>query len=174
MMGDLQRTCLHCTESSAVLDQKRHDRAPPSLFTQTCLEWLFLLLFFQDEKCSQRETFCKCGRGKAKNSRSTKRHQIQQVQKLFWAVEKMSRWVYCIKWRALWRWLKYKYVRINTHFFINAFRFGMSPSYIVIHMGNISVTCLKFVHPILQNPKFKMSVWSEKRFTDEEDTSSRR
>ena len=31
----------------------------------------------------------------------------------------MSQYGYCIKWRVLWRWLKFKHVRINTHFLIN-------------------------------------------------------
>ena len=35
----------------------------------------------------QRETFWRCGRGKTKNSRNTKRHQNWQVQTLFWAVK---------------------------------------------------------------------------------------
>ena len=56
---------------------------------------------------------------KQKNGRSTKRHQNWKVQKLLWAVEKTSRWVCCIKWRVLWRWRKFKRVRINAQFFIN-------------------------------------------------------
>ena len=65
--------------------------------------------------------FCRCGRGKTKNSRSTERHQNQWIQKLLWAVEKMSQRVYWIKWRVLWSWLKFKHLRINTQFFINKF-----------------------------------------------------
>ena len=36
-----------------------------------------------DEKSPQREIFCQCGKTETKNSRSTKRHQNSQVQKLF-------------------------------------------------------------------------------------------
>ena len=43
-----------------------------------------------DEKSPQRETLCQCGRSKTKNGRSTKRHQNWWVQKLFWAVKKVS------------------------------------------------------------------------------------
>ena len=43
-----------------------------------------------DEKSSQRETFCLLEEVKQKNGRSTKRHQNQDVQKLFRTVEKMS------------------------------------------------------------------------------------
>ena len=32
--------------------------------------------------------YCPCGRGETKNGRNTKKHKNQQVQKLFWAVEK--------------------------------------------------------------------------------------
>ena len=45
---------------------------------------------FPEEKSTHKETFCRCGRGETKNSRSTKRHQHQWVQKVFWAVEKTS------------------------------------------------------------------------------------
>ena len=96
---------------------------PPSLFTHSCPEWLFFLS--PVEKVPQREMFCPCGvsgtnkQTNKNNSRSTKRHQNWRVQKLFWAVGKMSQWVYFIKWRVLWGWLKFKHVRINTHFFIN-------------------------------------------------------
>ena len=34
----------------------------------------------------------------------------------------------CIKQRVLWRWLKFKHVRINTQFFINKFQFLGGPS----------------------------------------------
>ena len=45
-------------------------------------------LFPQMKKVLKGKYFCWCGRGETKNSRSTKRHQNQQVQKLFWAVGK--------------------------------------------------------------------------------------
>ena len=40
------------------------------------------------EESLQKEMFCRCGRGETKNGRSTKKHQNQWVQKLFWAMEK--------------------------------------------------------------------------------------
>ena len=67
-----------------------------------------------DKRSPQREMFCQCGRGETKNGRSRKRHQNWWVQKLFW------RWL---------KVLKFKYVRINTQFFINKFCFGGSPLY---------------------------------------------
>ena len=74
------------------------------------------------------QCFCQCGRDETKSVRSTKWHQNGWVQKLFWAVEKISRLVCCNKWRALWRWLKFKHVRMNTQCFINKFQvFGASP-----------------------------------------------
>ena len=77
-----EHICPHCAECSAVFVQKWHDtRAPPSLFTPFYPEWLFFVSLV--EKSPQRETFCQCGRGETKNSRSTKRHQNRQVQKLF-------------------------------------------------------------------------------------------
>ena len=41
-----------------------------------------------DEKSPHGETFCWCGRGETKNSRSTERHQNRWIQELFWAVER--------------------------------------------------------------------------------------
>ena len=104
----------NCAEGSAVFDQKWHvPHSPLHLFTQSCPpKWLFFNL--PDEKSPQREMFCWCRGGETKNDRSANRHQNQQVQTLFWAVEKMSRQVYCIKRRVLWRWPKLKHVRINT------------------------------------------------------------
>ena len=63
---------------------------------------------------------------KQKNGRRTKRHQNRQAQKT-WAVEKKSRSVVCIRWRVLWRWVKFKHVRINTQFLINKFQFWGYP-----------------------------------------------
>ena len=41
----------------------------------------------------------------------------------------------CIKWRVLWRWVKFKDVRINTQVFINKFWFYLGPpSYIVSYV----------------------------------------
>ena len=45
-----------------------------------------------------------------------KKNQNWWVQKLFWGVEKKTQYVYSIKWRVLWRWLKFKCVGINTQF----------------------------------------------------------
>ena len=80
---------------------------------------------FPDEKSLQGETFCWCGRGKKKKkSRSTKRHQNWRVQKLFWAVEiGVLHQTYFEVLGVLWRWLKFKHVRINI-IFINKFCFG--------------------------------------------------
>ena len=70
---------------------------PPYSSNLTRVTFFFVSL---DEKSPQRETFCRCGTGESKNGRSTKRHQNWWAQKLFWAVEKMSQQVYCIKWRV--------------------------------------------------------------------------
>ena len=64
-----ERTCPYCAECSAVFDQKWHNpQAPPSLFTRSLPEWLFVSL---DEESPQREMFCLCKRGKTKNGRNT-------------------------------------------------------------------------------------------------------
>ena len=86
----------------------------------------FIFVVSPDEKSPQRETFCWCERGlkkkiQQKPSRNTNRHQNRQVQNLFWAVEKsLDRYKY-MNWRVLWRWLKFKHVRIDTQFFIYKF-----------------------------------------------------
>ena len=94
-----EHTGLHHTEHSAVFDQKWYDPVPHPLylFTWSHLNQLFLVSL--DERSPQRKTFCRHGRGEMKNGRNVKRQQ--QVQKLFWALEKASWWVYCIKWRIL-------------------------------------------------------------------------
>ena len=71
--------------------------------------------------------FANVEEGKQENTRSTKRHQNQWVLKLFWAVEKMSQWVNCIKWRVLRRRLKFKHVRICNFLQINSSFGGRSP-----------------------------------------------
>ena len=86
-----------------------------------------LFLLPRNKKSLQREMLCYCGRDKTKNDRNIKRQQNWWVQKLFWVVEKTSRKVYCIKSRLLWRWLKFKHVRINTQFFISKFRGYLGP-----------------------------------------------
>ena len=41
-----------------------------------------------------------------------------------------------IKWRVLWRWLKFKYVRIDTQFFINNFQCFLGPT---SHLGSVNL-----------------------------------
>ena len=113
-----------------VFDQKCHDfHAPPSLFTQSRLEWLFFC--FPNEKSPQREMFCQCGRGETKNSRSIK---IDKFKNCFEQWRKcLDRCILHQMGRALWRGLKVKHVRINTQFFINKFCcFGVPPLYIIV------------------------------------------
>ena len=82
MMGDYKCTCQHHAECSSVFDQKQHDPyAPPSLFTQFYIKWLFLFPWMK--KSPQREMFHWCRRGETKNGRSTKQHQNQWVQNCF-------------------------------------------------------------------------------------------
>ena len=84
-----ERTCPHHAECSAVFDQKWHDPcAHPSYslnFTRRSNS--FLLLFPWMKKNSSKGNVLPKWRGETKNGRSTKRHQNQWVQKLFWAVE---------------------------------------------------------------------------------------
>ena len=84
------------------------------------LQETFFLLLFPRRKSPQRGMFCQRGRGKTKNGRNTKRHQNWWIQKLFWTVEKVSI-VYCMKWRVLWKWLKFKHLWINKQIFVNKF-----------------------------------------------------
>ena len=81
-------TCPHCTECSAVLDQKQHDpRVPPNLFTWSHPAWHFLLPRMKKALLKGKH-FAMWKR--QKKGLSTKRHKNQQVQKWFWAVEKTS------------------------------------------------------------------------------------
>ena len=74
MMGDLWAYLPTPCWAFSSFDQKQHaPHALPSLFTRACPKWLFLC--FPRWKTSQREMFCRCGRGETKNSRSSKRHQ---------------------------------------------------------------------------------------------------
>ena len=88
-----KHTCLHCTECSAIFDQKQcNPCAPPSLFTQSHPKWLFFVSL--DEKSPQMEMFCWCRRGETnkqtKSSRSTKGNQNWWVQKLLSSGKKIS------------------------------------------------------------------------------------
>ena len=57
--------------------------------------------------------------------------------------------MYCIKWRVLWRWLKFKHVRINTQFLINKF-WGGPPCmyacvYVCVHILYIYIYSLQYM-----------------------------
>ena len=57
-------TSPYCIGCSAVFDKKWHDpSAPPSLLTQSCLEWLYFPVW----RRSSKRVFCWCGRGETKN-----------------------------------------------------------------------------------------------------------
>ena len=87
IMGE--HTSPHSAKCSAVFEQKRHDPyAPSSLFTQSHPKGLC----FPGWRKASKETFCWWGRGRTKNSRSTKRRRNQPFQKLFWAVKKHLDW----------------------------------------------------------------------------------
>ena len=108
--------CPDCTECSAVFDQKWHDPSVlPSLFTWSLSKGLCFVSL--DEKNPQRETFCHVEEVKQKTAEALKGIKIDEFKNCFEQWEKMSRWVYSIKWRVLWRWLKFKHVRINIQFF---------------------------------------------------------
>ena len=84
MMGDLwAHLPTPCWVFSSFRPKCHDPCAPPSLFTQSCPEWPFLFCYPR-WKSPKREMF----EVKQKNSRSTKRHRNQWVQKLFWAVGK--------------------------------------------------------------------------------------
>ena len=86
---------------------------PPSLFTQSCPPWLCLFVSL-DEKNSQRETFCQCGRGEQKMAEALKGNKINEFKYCFELLKAhLNR---CIQQRVLWRWLMFKLVRINTQF----------------------------------------------------------
>ena len=73
-----EHTCPHHAECSPVFDQKQHDpHVPPSLLTRLPKDFLPC----PEGKISpQRETFCRCGRGETKKSRSTKSIQIYKFR----------------------------------------------------------------------------------------------
>ena len=118
-----EHTCPYCAECSAVFDEKSHDPcAPPSIFNWSYPKWVFFVS--PDEKVLKGKSFAHV-RGETKNSRSTKRHQNQGIEKLL-IVEKILILV-LPKWSVLWRWLKFKHVRINTWVLVNKFSFWGSP-----------------------------------------------
>ena len=89
MVGDLwvHLPTLHWVFSS-IWQKNWHDpHAPPSLFTWSHPRATFFVSL--DEKSPQKDMFWRGGRGEIKSGKSTKRHQNWQVQKLFWAVERM-------------------------------------------------------------------------------------
>ena len=82
-----KHTCPHCTEWSAVFDQKWHDLHALPYHSPDLTPSDFFVS--PDEKKSSKGNVLPIWKKmKQNNSRSTKRHQNQQVQKLFWTVEK--------------------------------------------------------------------------------------
>ena len=63
--------------------------------------------------------------------------KINHFKNCFEHWKNTSWWVYCIKWRVLWRWLEFKYVRINTQLFINTFWVFVSPLMYNVYLGEI-------------------------------------
>ena len=55
---------------------------PPSLFTWSHPQWLFLFVSL-DEKSLQRETFCQCGRGETKIAEALKGFKINKYKNCF-------------------------------------------------------------------------------------------
>ena len=107
---------------------------PHPLYSPDLTKWLFLYPWMK--KVLKGKCFANVEEVK-KNWRSTTRHPNGQVQKLFWAVEKTSWKVYCIKWRVLWRWVKLKHVRIQTKFLINSGVFLGAPPHMIPIIWNI-------------------------------------
>ena len=68
-----------------------------------------------DEKSLQRETFCWCGRGEIKMAEALKGIKINEFKNCFEQWKSLDR--YIASNRVLWRWLKFKHVRINIHNF---------------------------------------------------------
>ena len=88
MMGDLH---VHLSILSWVFSSfwpKKEWPPYPTLPIHLISPWANILFVSPDEKSPPRGTFCWCGIGETKPSRSTKGHQNWRVQKLFWAVEK--------------------------------------------------------------------------------------
>ena len=117
--------CPHFAECSAVFDQKRW--LPfPILLVHPILPWVTFCCF-PSGKGPHRKTFCRCGRGETKSSGNTDRHQNPRVRTVLSSGKDVSK-VYCIRWRGLWKWLKFEHVRRNTQLFISKFwGFGVSP-----------------------------------------------
>ena len=68
---------------------------------------------------------------------------------------KKSQSVYFIKWRVLWKWLKFKHVKINTQCFINKFWvFWGSPLYIISSMGSVRSHCFHKLFKIIKISDF--------------------
>ena len=105
-------TCPYRTKCSVVSDQKTAWPPRPTLPIHPISGWAAFSCFPGWKKVLRGKRLLTLKKW-TKNGRSTERHQNQHVEKLLGAVEKTSPWVYCIKWRALWRWLKFK--RKNKH-----------------------------------------------------------
>ena len=128
MMGDLWVCLLAPCWVFSSFGPKTAWPSGPNLPIHPILPWE--TFFCSPEwKSPEIEIFCWCRRGETKKMAEALKvvHQNQWVQKLFGAVEKISRLVYCIKWRVLWRWLKFKHVQINTQLFMNKFQFWGVP-----------------------------------------------
>ena len=123
MMGDLQ---VHLTTVCWVFSSfwpKTAWSLCPTLPIQLISPSDFFVCFPGWKKLLKWKCFANVEEVKQKIVEALKGIKINEFKNCFEQWKKMSLKVYCIKWRVLWRWLKFKHVKINTQYFINKFCF---------------------------------------------------
>ena len=80
------------------------------------LPWANVFCFPGWKKVLKGKSFADEEEEKQKMVETLKGIKIDEFKNYFEQWEKTPQKVYCIKWRVLWRWLKFKHVRINTQF----------------------------------------------------------
>ena len=114
-------------------DPKWHDLCVlPSLFICSYPKQPFSVS--PDEKVLKGKHFAKAEEVRQKMAEALKDIKINELKNCYEQWEKVlivyGIW-YCIKCRVIWRWLKFKHVRISTQFLINSRVWGVSTSYLV-------------------------------------------
>ena len=110
-----ESTSPHCTECSAVSDPKWHDPGVPPPYSPDLSQNDFFVCLFPQWKALRRKHFADVEEMKHKTAETLKGIKIDKFKNVLSSGRKSQR-TYCIKWRVLGKWLKFKHVRINTNF----------------------------------------------------------
>ena len=149
MMGDMNAPG-HSALCSTVFDQKWHGHhASPSLFIRFHPKQHFFCLFPWTKKSSKWNSLLVWKRGNEKWQKHYKASKLTSSKTVLNPKLKKSLDRCIASNRVLWRWLKFKHIRINTQLFINKFCFlGGPPFYVKCNSSPVNsetLSCKKWL-----------------------------